>query len=149
MKTLLMSIKPAYSSRILDGTKKFELRRTAVRVSPGDRVVIYASSPVQAVVGTFTVKTVIRKRPSQLWRAHRAQFGVTSKDYFEYFKGKATAHAIEVSDVRTFPPVPLGVLRRRVRGFRPPQSYMTWTRKTSDLTRATGRPSAPTHSTEQ
>ena len=139
VKTLLMSIKPAYSTRIFDGTKKFELRRTAVRVTPGDRVVVYASSPIQAVVGWFTVKSVVRMRPSQLWNEHHAHFGVTAKDYFDYFEGKATAHAIEVSHVRAVSPVPLSILRRRMRHFRPPQSYMTWTRKTSDLTSARRR----------
>jgi predicted transcriptional regulator len=134
VKTLLMSIKPAYSDQILAGTKKFELRRTPVKVVRGDRVVVYASAPVMAVVGTFEVREVVRRSPREVWADHQDELGIAEGPYFDYFEGAGTAHAIAIGRVKRIAPVSLAALRERVPGFRPPQSYMMWTGDVDILT---------------
>lgn len=133
MRTVLMSIKPTYSKRILAREKSYELRRTPVKVQEGDLVVVYASSPVKAVVGAFTVAGVKRDAPDRLWAEHAEDFGIEEADYRDYFAGAALGHAIEVGDVVQVDPVPLHLLRERIDGFRPPQSYQWWHGELEDL----------------
>lgn len=133
-RTALMSIKPAYAERILRGSKRYELRRTPVKMQRNDLVVIYASSPTKAVVGSFRVAGVERDEPAVLWAYHGHEFGIDRAEYFAYFYGAETAHAIEVMRVvRAYEPVPLDVLRQRIPGFRPPQSYQWWDRPAAPL----------------
>lgn len=127
MKIVLMSIRPKFSRRIFDGDKRFELRRTPVRLEPGDIVVVYESAPSKAVVGAFTVNKVRRGEVQGLWREYGPHFGVSHEEYRSYFDGTDEGHAIEVGKVIEVDPVPLEELRERVSGFRPPQSYMFWT----------------------
>jgi predicted transcriptional regulator len=121
-----MSIKPTFSDRIFSGEKRFELRRTPVRLEEGDIVVVYASSPVKAIVGAFTVSGIKRGAVHHLWRHHGKDFGVSHDEYTSYFDGVAVAHAIEVGERIQVEPVPLDDLRHRYDGFRPPQSFMYW-----------------------
>lgn len=133
MRTVLMSIKPAYSERILAREKLFELRRSPVKMREGDLVVVYASSPVKAVVGVFTVAGVKRDAPDRLWAEHADEFGIGEAEYRSYFAGATLGHAIEVGDVVEIEPVPLNLLRERIDGFRPPQSYEWWQGELEDL----------------
>ena len=136
VKTVLMSIKPAYARRIFDGTKRFELRRAPIKLAPGDRVIVYESAPTKAVVGSFLVVDVLREGPLVLWRRHRKEFGIARDDFFAYFEGKETAHAIQVGAPQRVEPVPLDTLKERIAGFRPPQSYMHWHHSLDLLLRA-------------
>jgi len=133
MRTVLMSIKPMYSQRILAREKSYELRRTPVKLREGDRVVVYASSPVKAVVGVFMVAGVKRDAPDRLWEEHADNFGIDEAAYRQYFEGADLGHAIEVGDVVEVEPVPLNRLRKRIDGFRPPQSYQWWNGALEDL----------------
>ncbi len=126
MKVVLMSIKPKFSERIFEGTKRYELRRTPVKLETGDVVIVYASSPTKAVVGGFSVNGVKRDEVASLWSLLGEEFGVSQEEYEGYFLGAETGHAIEVGKRAEIEPVPLDELRQRFRGFRPPQSYMHW-----------------------
>src|SRR5689334_10637728 len=121
-----MSIKPTFSDRIFSGEKRFELRRTPVRLEEGDIVVVYASSPVKAVVGGFTVSGIKRGDVQYLRRHDGKDFGVSHAEYTSYFDGADVAHAIEVGERIQLEPVSLDDLRHRYDGFRPPQSVMYW-----------------------
>ena len=50
---LLISIKPEYAQKILDGEKTVELRKTRTRLKPGDIVLVYVSSPQQVIAVFF------------------------------------------------------------------------------------------------
>lgn len=91
----LFSIKPRYAHAILDGTKTVELRRSRVPTDLTD-VVIYASSPQQAIVGWFEVKRVEEASPTELWRRYRNVVGVTRSEYRSYLAGSQTAYAVVV-----------------------------------------------------
>lgn len=126
MKTVLMSIKPKYSRRIFLREKRYELRRTPIKLQAGDVVLVYESTPMKALVGAFVVEGVRRGDKTELWNELGEDFGVSGDEYRDYFEGTQVAHAIEVGDVVEIEPIPLGELRDRHRGFRPPQSYMYW-----------------------
>ena len=56
----LLSIKPKYGYAILDGKKKFELRKCIGKpINTGDLVVMYFSTPVKAIMGYFIAGKVI------------------------------------------------------------------------------------------
>ena len=56
---VLLSIKPKYADKIFNGTKTVELRRICPKVTEGDLILVYVSSPVKALVGEFEVKKIV------------------------------------------------------------------------------------------
>lgn len=116
----LFSIKPQYAEAILKGTKKVEFRRTTLAPDVS-HIVIYATTPVQKVIGTFEVDGVDRARPSTLWDTYGGVGGIDRSDYMDYFEGSDSAYAIRVRAPRTWTqPLALADLSP---GLRAPQSY--------------------------
>ena len=56
--TVLLSIKPEFAEKIFDGTKKFEFRKSIFKNTDVQTVIVYASSPVQQVIGEFTIDSI-------------------------------------------------------------------------------------------
>jgi predicted transcriptional regulator len=123
-KVLLLSIRPRYTELILSGKKTIELRKRRPNVPPGTLVVMYASQPVCAIVGTFVLGGIVSDRPAALWTNHGAQAGI-SKDLFEqYYERHECAFGLLIQDVRSLEnEVGLAALRKCWDGFHPPQSY--------------------------
>lgn len=118
-----MSLHPRYATAILDGKKSVELRRQRVAVPPGMKVILYATSPVMALVGTATVTAVQVGTPSEIWKAHKEHGAITRRDYLTYMKGAEQASALLLVAATAFSdPVPLTHLRAGG-SFHPPQSY--------------------------
>ena len=121
---VLLSIKPKFAEEILSGAKRFELRAGS-GIPPGARVILYASSPVKAIVGEFTAGRVFVGSYEYVVRAVDSVpgSGVGEEDY-GYIRGRRRrAMAIEVvNPVKYCKPIPLRELRRAgLRG--PPRSY--------------------------
>jgi predicted transcriptional regulator len=117
----LFSIHPDYANALLDGTKHVEFRRTAL---PADvtRVVIYATSPVQRIVGSFEVAGVVQTPPSKAWKAYREVGGIEKQAFDRYYEGAADAFVIQARDpVRLHTPLRLSDLSD---SLRPPQSFL-------------------------
>ncbi|WP_063775744.1 ASCH domain-containing protein [Streptomyces odonnellii] len=122
-RSLLMSLHPRYATAILDGNKSVELRRQRVAVPPGTTVILYATSPVMALVGTATVTAVQVGTPSEIWKSHKRHGAISRRDYLAYMEGAEQASALLLDAVRRFSdPVPLAHLRAGG-PFHPPQSY--------------------------
>jgi predicted transcriptional regulator len=116
----LLSIHPRHAEAILQGEKRVELRRTAVAPDV-THVLIYATAPVQAVVGWFDVVGVDVDSKTGIWGAHGAVAGVTRKEFRDYFAGAARAVAIRVGHAQRLDPL-LPV--HEIPGVRrPPQSF--------------------------
>jgi predicted transcriptional regulator len=118
---ILLSIKPEYAEKILEGTKKFEFRRR-VHAHPNVKtVIIYATMPVGQVIGEFSIECIHSAPPTVIWDRTRFHSGITRNFYRRYFSGRKIAHAIEIRDVQRYrEPQPL-------KNFLPsgvaPQSY--------------------------
>jgi predicted transcriptional regulator len=66
----ILSIKPEYATKIVEGLKKVELRRRfPYGTVTGARLYIYATVPIQAVIGYATIRGVERMPVEQIWRA--------------------------------------------------------------------------------
>jgi predicted transcriptional regulator len=121
---LLLSIRPEHADKIFDGTKRVELRRVRPKVSSGDSVLVYVSTPVRALVGAFDVARVVEAHPQDLWEQVKGSAGITREQFDSYYNGAAKAYGIVVGNVRQLPePVVLHRLRKLFSGFHPPQSY--------------------------
>jgi predicted transcriptional regulator len=73
---LLLSLRPRFAQAILDGTKTVELRRTRVSAPPGTLLVLYASSPVMAVVGVAPLADRDAASLATIWRRYRDKLGL-------------------------------------------------------------------------
>lgn len=127
---LLLSIKPEYAKKIFkDQTKKIELRRVRTRLTPGDIVLVYVSSPEKVFVGSFEVEGVIESKasPQELkffWDKFQDSVGISRQKFYTYYKGASLIVGILIKNLRHFDkPVPLKRLPKKLSYLRPPQSY--------------------------
>lgn len=99
---VLLSIKPEYAEKILDGRKKFEFRKTLPKAEGVTTVVIYATMPVGKIIGEFEVDSCISQHPKDLWAMTHEFSGITKSFFNSYFKGRATAHAFKVKSAKRY-----------------------------------------------
>jgi len=100
--TVLLSIKPQFASKIFDGSKKYEFRKTIFKRNDIEKVVVYASSPIQRVVGEFEVEEIISDTIKKVWEKTSKFSGITKEIYESYFINKNMAHAIKIGDVKKY-----------------------------------------------
>ena len=121
MKKILLSIKPEFAEKIFSGEKRFEFRRVIFRSPSVEKVVVYASSPVQKVIGEFDIRRVLTLKKAELWKRTRKHSGIGKSYFDEYFEDLTTGHAIEISSpVRYQKPLKLQSV---CESNRPPQSF--------------------------
>lgn len=92
---ILLSIKPKFAQAILEGTKTYEFRRTIFK-NDIKKIVIYASSPTQQVIGEISVEQIITKSIKELWRLTKRGAGIDYDYYMDYFTGKDRGCAIKL-----------------------------------------------------
>lgn len=96
---VLLSIKPQFAIKIFDGTKKFEFRKTVFKNSNINTVIVYASSPMQKVIGEFTIDEIMEEEPETLWEMTQKHSGISKEFFDEYFLNRDRAFAIKVKDI--------------------------------------------------
>lgn len=95
---VLFSIKPEYAERILNGTKRYEFRKSVPRNKQVSKIVIYATKPIGKVVGEITIAGVIEDEPAALWRITRKYSGINKLLYMKYFRGRKKGYAISIGN---------------------------------------------------
>jgi predicted transcriptional regulator len=104
----LMSIHPEFANRIIGGQKLVEFRRRAAS-RPVTHILIYATSPVSAVIGVAQVERLERASPRALWDIFGAVGGIGRGDFFRYFSGVEEGFAYVLEKTWSCAvPVPLG-----------------------------------------
>lgn len=127
-RALLLSVRPHYAEKIVTGAKSAEIRRQRPGVHPGMPVVIYATLPTGAVIGTARVVGISSGPPSDLWVLHHDQVGLSREDYDSYLKGTSIAYILTLTAPRRLnAPLPLSHLRAAA-AFQPPRSFQYLTR---------------------
>ncbi|MDZ5447389.1 hypothetical protein U2F26_32575 [Micromonospora sp. 4G57] len=122
-RTLLLSLRPRFATAILASAKNIEIRRRPVNASPGTPIILYASSPQMAVVGTARLGSTTVCAPDDGWRRFSQQFGLSRDEYDAYLDGALNAHLLHLTTVnRLNEPLPLRHLREQA-PFHPPQSF--------------------------
>lgn len=117
----IISIRPNFAEAILAGEKTVELRRRVPQIGVGTRLWIYATKPVGAVVGSASVKKLVRGTPDEVWEKCGDQTGVNREAFDTYFYGTELAIGLVLVNVHRGRPVPIEELRSIRAGFHPPQ----------------------------
>ena len=123
---VVLSIKPQFANKIFDGTKKFEFRKAIFKNKNVTSVIVYASSPVQKVIGEFEIGEIFNYDLETLWNKTKEHSGIT-KDYFnEYFADRKNGFAIQIKNKKKFDnPKCL----KTDYNLTPPQSFAYWNSK--------------------
>lgn len=102
LKVILLPIKPQYIERILSGEKKFEYRK---RISNCDidRIIIYSTAPIKAVVGEVEVKGTLSMSKTALWEYTKEHSGISRTKYREYFAESKIANAYILGKACRYP----------------------------------------------
>lgn len=116
----LMSIHPQYAQAILNGTKKVEFRKRPIAADVR-HVVIYATAPISAIVGVFSVTEQTTTSPRCLWTRFQKVAGIAHDGFNDYYAGRDLATGIGIGQVTTLAE-PL-YLEEHLGISRPPQSY--------------------------
>jgi predicted transcriptional regulator len=122
-RALLLSVRPRYAHAILNGTKSAEIRRQRPAVHPGTLVIIYATKPVGAIVGTARISDISSGNPADMWEQHQRSTGVTRAEYDAYLTGAETAYLLFLRRVQRLEPLLTLEQIRSATTFQPPQSY--------------------------
>ena len=99
---VLLAIKPEFAEKIFDGTKKYEFRKSIYKRSGIKKIVVYASSPVQQVIGEFSVESVLSDHPENLWKETQEYSGITKEFFQDYFQDRDLGFAIKVKKIKKF-----------------------------------------------
>ena len=144
-KMLLMSIKPAYIQQIINGAKTIELRKKRPRVTKGDLIVFYASSPQKAIRAAATVKCIIEGTPEEIWESSWEQFGINRHVYNDYFAESKRAYGIVLDTVWVYAkPIGIEEMRNLFDNFMPPQSFRYLSKEESKVVETLERITART-----
>jgi len=117
----LLSIKPKFAHKIFDGSKLYEFRKALFKKTGIKKVIVYASSPVQKVIGEFEIEEILSSHPNHIWEQTQDFSGI-EKDFFdEYFNGREIAHAIKIKTTTLYEE-PLSLIDNFQIKY-PPQSF--------------------------
>ena len=121
---IVISVKEQYLAMILAGEKRVELRRKTVNVPLGSRVWLYATCPSAQICAYATVENITSDSPQVIWRKYHREVGISSEEYELYMAGASVACAIRLRDIRRIDPeLSLAELRKKIKGFHPPQFF--------------------------
>lgn len=130
---VVLSLRPRFAEAILAGDKTVELRRTVPKIVVPTRALLYAATPVRALLGTCIITDVVAADLAILWREHGSRTGLLHREFRQYFAGVDAGAALTLADPQRFSrEIPLEDLRARPRGFRPPQSFAYVDAQTGD-----------------
>lgn len=99
---ILLSIKPEFVKDIFEGEKLFEYRRSIFKMTDISKVVVYATMPVGKIVGEFRIERIIEDSPQEIWRKTSKVSGLSKKRFDQYFKGKKTGFALQITEPRLY-----------------------------------------------
>ena len=124
---IVMSLHPKFAASIMEGRKTVEVRRNFHTKWIGHRVSVYASSPVQAIVGDAYIAAVIPGSPKEIWDKFGSKIACTENEFRRYAAAKNELFAIQLADVNVYPKsMPIGTLSSLVeRKLKAPQSYQS------------------------
>ena len=99
---VVLSIKPEFAFKIFNGTKKFEFRKAIFKNNNIKTVIVYASSPVQQVIGEFEIEKIINKDIDSLWALTQEFSGISENYFYQYFANRKDGFAIEIKKTKKY-----------------------------------------------
>lgn len=102
MKKILLSIKPCFVEKILNGSKKFEYRKRIPKDASISQVLIYSSHPVRKVVAEFTIDGYLTDSPDKIWGKTHRNGGIDYVTFNNYYRNKSIGYAYRIKNVKAF-----------------------------------------------
>jgi len=99
---VVLSIKPEFAYKIFDGTKKFEFRKAIFKNTNVKTIIVYASSPVQKVIGEFEIAKVLNDDIETLWDLTKEFSGISEDFFYKYFSERKRGFAIQVKNKKKY-----------------------------------------------
>lgn len=99
---VVLSIKPEFAYKIFDGSKKFEFRKSIFKNTNIKSVLVYASSPVQQVIGEFEIDDILNYDLQTLWKLTQEHSGISEEFYYKYFADKDQGFAIKIKKTKKY-----------------------------------------------
>jgi len=99
---VVLSIKPEFAFKIFDGTKKFEFRKAIFKNPEVKKIIVYASSPVQQVIGEFEIEEILNFEKNKLWELTSEDSGISKHFFFKYFEEKVNGYAIKIKNIKKY-----------------------------------------------
>lgn len=99
---VILSIKPIYAEKILNGEKTFELRKSIFKKNNVNKVIIYASSPISKVIGEFEIDSILHDEINELWKKTKENNGVEKTFFHEYFENREKGYAIKIKNTKRY-----------------------------------------------
>lgn len=124
---ILMSIMSYYARQIFDGTKKFEFRKSPLRISDlNKQIYVYSAKQDKAIIGSFKVKKIHHGNVYEIMKITGYDKHKDGHEILEYYRNTQNCYALELYDVQEFPqPLTLKQLRRLDPNIQLPQ-YFTY-----------------------
>jgi predicted transcriptional regulator len=118
---VLLSIRPEFALRIFDGSKRYEYRRSIFKRGAVTKVIVYASAPIQKVIGEFEIGDILHDEPLELWARTQSYAGISQDRFLAYFSNIAKGYAIVIRSPTMYSaPLPLN----HFMVSSPPQSFV-------------------------
>ncbi len=148
---ILISIMPKFVRKIFAGAKKIELRKRRPKfLHPKDRALVYASAPLQTLVGEMEIDDIVEGTPQEIWERYSEVSGVSKEFFDSYYQGHSAAAGLLIGKTFEYPTkISLGEIRQARPGFSPPQNYLylmegdpllTLARKSPESLKTDGQP---------
>jgi len=118
---VLLSIKPKFAELIFNGTKKFEFRKAIFKNTNIKTVVVYASSPLQKVIGEFEIEEIFNDELEKLWSRTKQFAGIEEEYFYQYFAEREMGYAIKIMKTKRYDN-PLSL--KKDFNLTPPQSFL-------------------------
>lgn len=100
---VVLSIKPEFAFKIFNGTKRFEFRKAIFKNPNVKKIIVYASSPIQQVIGEFEFDEILKCEKNKLWELTKQHSGITEDFFFSYFQEKVDGYAIVIKNTVMYP----------------------------------------------
>lgn len=97
----VMAIHPRYADAILSGKKLVEFRKRKL-ADDITTVLIYATAPIQRVVGEFSIKETVIDRPASIWAAFGDVGIIDESNFDDYYASSAQAVALVVDQATRY-----------------------------------------------
>lgn len=91
---VLLSIHPEHAEKIYKGIKIIEWRKVTPKLTGGEKIYLYETSPVMKVTGFFTVgkySYVLDNEELEKPNSKIIEFGQVSKEFLKRYKGESPA----------------------------------------------------------
>lgn len=99
---VVLSIKPEFANKIFDGSKKFEFRKKIFKNNSIKTIIVYASSPIQQVIGEFNIEKIIADDIDTLWNVTQDYSGISQEYFYQYFANKKQGFAIQIKKTKKY-----------------------------------------------